>query len=144
MWCNSKYLLLLSTTTIFLFTLLPQSQAVIYSNSTALAPVPDCTFHGLPVYFKSNVMIKSLKNKERMREHIERILQPLSQYILSEDVKVYRPKRYSDSGSADLGGSINGGGGGLGGANGPESIVQVEQYDLPFIAAAQIGAYTFT
>lgn len=84
-----------------------------------------------------------------MHEHIQRILQPLTQYIMSDDVKVYRPKRYADRGSADLGGSIDGGGfggGGFGGggANGPESVVQVEQYDLPFIAAAQIGAYTFT
>lgn len=93
-----------------------------------------------------------------MHEHIQRILQPLTQYIMSDDVKVYRPKRYADSGypdrgfpergGADLGGSIDGGGagGGFGGnfANGPESVVQVEQYDLSFIAAAQIGAYTFT
>lgn len=139
MRCDSKcFMLLLSTTSIFLFAMLPQCQAVIYSNSTALLPVPDDTFHGLPVFFKSNIMIKSLNSKEKMREHINRILQPLAQYILSDDVKVYGPKRRrsADFGSDDLSGPIN--------ADGPQSIVQVEQYDLPFIAAAQIGAYTFT
>lgn len=114
---------------------MPENEAVIYSNSSALGG-PDDTFCGLPVYFKSNVMIKSLTDKERMHEHIQRILRPLAQYIVNEDVKFYRPKRQSDSGSADLSGPIN--------PNGAESVVSLEQFDLPFIAAAQIGAYTFT
>lgn len=72
-----------------------------------------------------------------MHEHIQRILRPLAQYILSEDVKLYGPHRRQDG---------FGGFGGVNGLGGPltESIVQVEQYDLPFIAAAQIGSYTFT
>lgn len=115
------------STIIVLFTQLPQSQAVIYSNSTRLEPVPDDTFHGLPVYFKSNVMIRSLHNAEQMHEHIQQILRPLSKYILSEDVTLYGPQRRQD-----------------GGGNGQDNVVVIEQYDLPFIAAAQIGAYTFT
>lgn len=128
-WCNAKYFMLLMSTTIVLFTAVPQSQAVIYSNSTRLEPVPDDTFHGMPVYFKSNVMIRSLNNKDYMHEHIQRILQPLEQYILSEDVKLYGPKRRQRRQD---------------GGNPADSVVVVEQYDLPFIAAAQIGAYTFT
>lgn len=116
------------STTIVLLASLPQSQGVIYSNSTRLEPIPDDTFHGLPVYFKSNVMIKSLHSRNEMHDHIQRILRPLAQYILSEDVKLYGPQRRQD-----------GGGGGQ-----TDSVVVVEQYDLPFIAAAQIGAYTFT
>lgn len=145
MWCNSKCVMLLLTTTIFVFAILPESQAVIYSNSSILEPVPDDTFCGLPVYFKSNIMIKSLTDKDRMREHIQRILRPLAQYIVSDDVKFYGPKRRSDngfgpeSGSADLSGPID-----SNNINGQQSIVQLEQFDLPFIQAAQIGAYTFT
>lgn len=129
-WCDTTCFMLLMSTTTILLTILPQSQGVIYSNSTRLEPIPDDTFHGLPVYFKSNVMIKSLHNRGEMHEHIQRILRPLAQYILSEDVKLYGPQRRQDGG---------GGGGGQ-----TESVVVVEQYDLPFIAAAQVGAYTFT
>lgn len=117
-------MLLLTT---YLVACVHQSQAVIYSNSTGLEPIPDDTFCGMPVYFKSNIMIKSLNNKEHMHEHIQRILRPLAQYILSEDVKLYGPHRRQDGGGGQT-----------------DSIVQVEQYDLPFIAAAQIGDYTFT
>lgn len=139
---------MLLLTTIFTITVLPKSQAVIYSNSTGLEPNPDDTFCGLPVYFKSNTMIKSLQNKDRMHEHIQRILRPLAQYILSEDVKVYGPQRRADyyggvGGASSLGGNFGGIGGAIGNG-GPESVVQVEQYDLPFISAAQIGTYTYT
>lgn len=114
-------MLLLTT---ILFTV--HSTSAGYSNSTALTSLPDDSFHGMPVYFKSNLPIKSLHNKEHMRDHIQRILKPLTPYILSEDVKLFAQRRQD------------------GGANGPESVVQLEQYDLPFIAAAQIGAYTFS
>lgn len=123
MWCNFKLDMLLLTTLLFT---VHKTSALIYSNATALSFLPDDSFHGMPVYFKSNLPLKSLYNKERMREHIRRILKPLTPYILSEDVKLYAQRR-GDKGGYDH-----------------ETIVQLEQYDLPFIAAAQIGAYTFS
>lgn len=62
-----------------------------------------------------------------MRDHIQRILKPLTPYIVSDDVKLFA-KRRQDGGIPQ----------------GPENVVQLEQYDLPFIAAAQIGTYTFS
>lgn len=124
MWCSLKFQMLLLTTLLFT---VHKTSAVIYSNSTALLNVPDDSFYGMPVYFKSNVPFKSFYSKERMRDHIQRILKPLTPYIVSDDVKLFA-KRRQDGGIPQ----------------GPENVVQLEQYDLPFIAAAQIGTYTFS
>lgn len=126
MWCNLKFQMLFLTALLFTVN---KTCAVIYSNSTALLTVPDDSFHGMPVYFKSNLPIKSLRTREQIRDHIQRILKPLTPFIISEDVKLYAQRR-QDGGTRD---SLR-----------SETIVQLEQYDLPFIAAAQIGTYTFS
>lgn len=120
MWCNSTFNMLLLT--IVLFTSFNCARAVIYSNSTALTSVPDDVFFGMPVYFKSNMPIKALYSKERMRDHINRILTPLAPFIMNGNTRI--AQRRQDGGDG--------------------TVVQLEQYDLPFIAAAQIGTYTFT
>lgn len=126
MWCNSKSFLLLLTTLLFT---LHSTSAVAYSNSTALSVVPDDDFYGMPVYYKSNTPIKQFLSKSQMSKHIQEILEPLSPYILSDDRRVAVRNRRQD--------------GGLGAPLPQPEIVQVEEYKFGFIAAAQIGDYTF-
>lgn len=124
-------MLLLTT---LLFTLQRISAAAEYSNSTALSVVPDDDFYGMPVFYKSNTPIKQFLSKSQMSKHIQEILEPLSPFIVSDDRRVSIRNRRQDGGAFVLGAPLP--------PPQPE-IVQVEEYKFSFIAAAQIGDYTF-
>lgn len=128
MWCDLKSFMLLLTTLLFT---LQTTSAAEYSNSTALQVVPDDDFYGMPVYYKSNTPIKQFLSKSQMSKHIQDILEPLSPYILSDDRRVAIRTRRQDGGAT------------LGQPTLQPEIVQVEEYKFGFIAAAQIGDYTF-
>lgn len=115
-------MLLLTT----LLVTLQNVSALIYSNSTALMHVPDEQFYGMPVYFKSNYPAKHFYSALQMKAHIHEILAPLTPYILSSDTRV--AQRRQDYGQI----------------NGVPTIIELHELKLPFIAAAQIGDYTFS
>lgn len=122
-------MLLLTT---LLFTLQKISAVAEYSNSTALSVAPDDDFYGMPVYYKSNTPIKKFLSKSQMSKHIQEILEPLSPFIVSDDRRVAIRNRRQDGGAFGLGAPL------------PQpEIIQVEEYKFSFIAAAQIGDYTF-
>lgn len=116
-------MLLLTT---LLFTLQTTNAVEYYSNATALTTIPDDDFYGMPVFYRSNTPIKQFLSKDQMRDHIQQILKPLSPFILNSERGV--AERRQD--------------GGVQFQLQPE-IVQVEEYKFSFIAAAQIGDYTF-
>lgn len=126
MCCNLKMLLL----AIVLF-VLHAASAIEYSNSTALM-VMDEKFHGMPVYYKTNFPVHM--NSLQMRNHIRSILEPLTPYIMDgkSDTRLSRVRRQAPQFFGQLPP-----------LNPPPEIIQVEEYKLPFIVAAQIGDYNF-
>lgn len=58
-----------------LLSLIYSTNAIELSNSTALM-VPDEVFHGVPVFYKSNIDLH-MDNRQK-RDHIHRILEPLA------------------------------------------------------------------
>lgn len=86
----------------------------------------DDLFHGMPVYYK-NTAIKKFYTQPQMSNHIQQILAPLSPFILSNDNRI--AQRRQDNTQI--------------GAVGP-TIVELYEYNLYHIQAAQIGDYIFS
>lgn len=126
MWCNLRdrvFVLLIVLLSLQL------ANACCGSNSTALIPLgADDHFFGMPVYYKSNMPIKKFYSKAQMENHIQQILKPLSPFIMGRNSRNSRAiQRRQDTQIGTV-----------------PTIVELYEYKFPYIAAAQIGDYTFT
>lgn len=129
MWCNlrDKFLVLL-----IVLLSLQLANACCSSNSTALIPLgADDVFFGMPVYYKSNMPIKKFYSKSQMENHIQQILKPLSPFIMGRDSRNNRNTRAIQRRQDTQVGTV-------------PTIVELYEFKFPYIAAAQIGDYTFT
>lgn len=121
MWREIKFSVLLILT-------ISLTEASGYSqhNSTFLSPDDD-PLSQIPVNFESNFPFRA--SRSQLQSHVKDILMPLMPYIQSAANSDKRIQRRQDR-QLQL--------------NNNNYAVQLFQYRYPYIAAAQIGPYTFS